>query len=178
MLRLKTLLAAALCAVAVGCAFGSDDALIPAEDIVLPLGDFTVADTYVQNSDDPSLWDRSGNEGAYEHYTLRQEAGGYWLDETFWLVFARLDDGSDEYLMQLATPEEGTDGGYVYNYAIGKVVGDRLFMKLPDCDDLPIDTINELELDADCTFANHADLKRAIAETKGTISYTTYYQLR
>ena len=51
-------------------------------------------------------------------------------------------------------------------------------MKLPDCDDLPIDTINELELDADCTLTTYADLKRAIAETKGAISYTTYYQLR
>jgi len=178
MLRLKTFLAAALCAVAVGCAFGSNEALIPAEDTVLPLGSFTLADTYVRNSDDPSLWDRSGDEGAYEYYTLRQEAGGYWLDEMFWLVFARLDEGTDEYLMQVATPEESTDGGYVYNYAVGKMAGDRLFMKLPDCDDLPIDTINELELDADCTLTTYAGLKRAIAETKGTISYTTYYQLR
>jgi hypothetical protein len=178
MLRLRTFLAAALCAIAAGCAFGSYEALIPAEDIVLPLDGFTVADTYVQNSDDPSLWERSGNEGAYEHYTLRQEANGYWLDETFWLVFARLDDGSDEYLMQVATPEESVDGGYVYNYGVGKIDGDRLFMKLPDCDDLPIDTINQLELDADCTLSTYADLKRAIAETKGAISYTTYYQLR
>ena len=178
MRRFRTLLAAALCAVAVACAFGSDDALIPAEDIVLPLGAFSVADTYVQDSDDPSLWERSGDEDAYEHYTLRQEANGYWLDETFWLVFARLDGSSDEYLMQVATPEENTDGGYVYNYAIGKMVGDRLFMKLPDCDDLPIDTINELELDADCTLTTYADLKRAVAETRNAISYTTYYQLR
>ena len=165
MFRLKTCLAAALCAFAVACAFGSNEALIPAEDVVLPLSAFTLADTYVQNSDDPTLWDRSGNEGAYEHYTLRQEANGYWLDETFWLVFASLNDGSNEYLMQVATPEESVDG-------------DRLFMKLPDCDDLPIDTINELELDADCTLTTYADLKRAIAETKGAISYTTYYQLR
>ena len=178
MLRLKTFLAAALCAVAVGCAFGSNEALIPAEDAVLPLGSFTVADTYVQNGDDPAQWDRSGHDGAYEHYTLRQEAGGYWLDGESWLVFARLDDGSDEYLMQVATPEESVDGGYVYNYAVGKIVGDRLFMKLPDCDDLPIDTINELELDADCTLTTYADLKRAIAETKDAIRYTTYYQLR
>ncbi|WP_373006712.1 hypothetical protein [Hyphomonas sp.] len=178
MFRLKTCLAAALCALAVGCAFGSNEALIPAEDVVLPLGAFTLADTYVQNSDDPTLWDRSGNEGAYEHYTLRQEANGYWLDETFWLVFASLDDGSDEYLMQVATPEESVDGGYVYNYAVGKIVGERLFIKLPDCDDLPIDMINELELDADCTLTTYAGLKRAVAETKGAISYTTYYQLR
>lgn len=178
MLRLKTLLAAALCAVAAGCAFGSNEALIPVEDAVLPLGSFTVADTYVQNSDDPTQWDRSGNDGAYEHYTLRQEASGYWLDGESWLVFARLDDGSDEYLMQVATPEESVDGGYVYNYAVGKIVGDRLFMKLPDCDDLPIDTINELELDADCTLTTYAGLKRAITETKSAISYTTYYQLR
>ena len=176
--RLKTFLAVALCAIAAGCAFGSYEALIPADDAVLPLGSFTAADTYVQNSEDPTRWDRSGNEGAYEHYTLRQEANGYWLNEELWLVFARLNGAPDEYVMQVATPEESVDGGYVYNYAVGKIVGDRLFMKLPDCDDLPIDTINELQLDADCTLTTYADLKRVVAETKDAMPYTTYHQLR
>ncbi len=178
MLRLKTFLAAALCTLAVGCAFGSYEALIPAEDAVLPLGAYTVAETYIQNSDDPTRWDRSRTEGIDDGYAIRQEANGYWLDEELWLVFARLDDGSDEFLMQVATPEESVDGGYVYNYAVGKIIGARLFMKLPDCDDLPIDTINELQLDAECTLTSYADLKRVIAETKGAMAYTTYYQLR
>ena len=178
MLRLRIFLAAALCAIAAGCAFGSYEALIPAEDAVLPLGSFQVAETYVQNGEDPTRWDRAETDGAYETYTIRQEANGYWLDETFWLVFARLDDGSDEYLMQIATPEESVDGGYVYNYAVGKIIGERLFMKLPDCDDLPIDTINELDLDADCMLNSYADLKRVIAETKDAMAYSTYYQLR
>jgi hypothetical protein len=178
MRRLKATFVLAVCAMAAACAFGAYTPLIPSEEAVLPLGTFRIADTYVQDNDDLTRWDRSGSEGAYEHYAIRQEGNFYWLDENARLVFAPLEGGTGEYLMEVASPDEDSKDGYVYNYAVGKLVGNRLFMKLPDCDDLPIDTMNELALDADCTLTSYEDLKRVIAETKDAAAYKTYYQLR
>jgi hypothetical protein len=178
MFRVRNFLAVLLCVVTASCAFVSYEALIPPEAVVLPLGTAQLAETYVQNSEDPTRWDRSGTDGSYEQYAIRQEGYGYWLNEELWLVFAQMPDSSDEYLMQIATPNGEADGGYDYNYGVGKLIGDRLFMKLPDCDDLSMDTINALELDADCTLTSYDELKQVISETKGEVSYMTYHQLR
>jgi hypothetical protein len=178
MKRLKTLLAGMLYALAAACAFGSYTPLIPPDDVVLPLGTAEVAGTYVQSSEDPTRWDPSTDNGIAEEYDLRQEGFGYWLDEDVWLVFGKMDGREGEYLMQIATPEDSVDGGYVYNYAMGKLVGDRLFVKFPDCDDLSIDSMNALELDSECALTSYEGLKQVIAETEGSAVYTTYYQLR
>lgn len=178
MTRLRTFLAGVLCALAAACAFGSYTPLIPPGDVVLPLGTAEVAGAYVQSSDDPTRWDASTDNGITEEYDIRQEGYGYWLAEDVWLVFGKIDGREGEYLMQIATPEESVDGGYVYNYAMGKLVSDRLFVKFPDCDDLSIDTMNAMELDSECALASYDDLKRVFAETEGASSYTAYYQLR
>lgn len=178
MMRFRILLAGVLCAIAAACAFGSYTPLIPPEDVVLPLGAAKVASAYVQSSEDPTRWDASTDNGVLEEYAISQEGYGYWLDDDVWLVFGKLDDRAGEYLMQIATPEDSVDDGYVYNYAMGKLVGDRLFVKFPDCDDLSIDTMDALELDSECVLTSYESLKRVFAETEGAASYTTYYQLR
>lgn len=178
MKRLRTLLAGVMCVMAAACAFGSYTPLIPPDDVMLPLGTAEVAGAYVQSSEDPSRWDPAAENGVPEEYDIRQEGYGYWLDEDVWLVFGKMDGREGEYTMQIATPEDSVDGGYVYNYAMGKLVGDRLFVKFPDCDDLSIDTMNVLGLDAECALTSYDSLKRVFAETEAAATYTTYYQLR
>jgi len=178
MVRIRIVVAATLCGVLAACAFGSYKALIPSEAVVLPLGTASVATTYHQSADDPSRWDEVTTDGVPETFDIRQEGYGYWLDSDSWLVFAQLDGSTDEYLMQVALPDEATEGGYVYNYAVGKLVASKLFVKFPDCDDLSIDTMNLLGLDAECAITSYADLKRVIAETKDAADYSTYYLLR
>ncbi|MEQ8301090.1 MAG: hypothetical protein RH945_11175 [Hyphomonas sp.] len=178
MMRFRIFISALCCGVLAACAFGSNSALIPAEESVLPLGAATVAGTHNQSADDPARWNQVVQDGVPETYAVRQDESGYWLDEELWLVFARLDGSSDEYLMQIGIPDEATEGGYLYNYAVGKLVETKLFVKFPDCDDLTIDSMNALDLDAECTITSYADLKKVIAETQGAIGYSTYYQLR
>ena len=178
MMRFRIVVAAMACALVAACAFGSYEALIPADAVVLPLGTASVAETYNQSADDPARWDRVTENDVPEAYAIRQEGYGYWLDEELWLVFARLDGSADEYLMQVALPDEAIEGGYVYSYGVGKLAGDKLFVKFPDCDDLSIDSMSELGLDAECAITSYADLKQVIAETKDAVGYSTYYQLR
>jgi hypothetical protein len=74
---LKATFVLAVCAMAAACAFGAYTPLIPSEEAVLPLGTFRIADTYVQYNDDLTRWDRSGSEGAYEHYARRATSIGW-----------------------------------------------------------------------------------------------------
>lgn len=178
MMRIRIVAAAMLCCLLAACAFGSYKALIPSEAVVLPLGTASSAATYIQNADDPARWDKVTADGGPESFDIRQEGYGYWLDSDSWLVFAQLDGSADEYLMQVALPDEAIEGGYVYSYAVGKLVGSKLYVKIPDCDDLSIDTMNALGLDAECEISSYADLQRVIAETKDAAGYSTYYLLR
>jgi len=80
--------------------------------------------------------------------------------------------------MQVALPDEAIEGGYVYSYGVGKLSGDKVLVKFPDCDDLSIEPINELGLDAEGAISSQADLKPVIAETKDVVGYSTSYRLR
>jgi hypothetical protein len=178
MMRFRIFVAAMCCGILAACAFGSYTALIPAEVAVLPLGAAVVAGTHNQSHDDPMRWDQVTSDGIREEYAIRQDGYGYRLGGELSLVFAWLDDSTEEYLMQIGLPDKATEGGYVYNYAVGKLVGSKLFVKFPDCDDLAIDSMNALGLDAECAITSYADLKQVIAETKDAVGYSTYYQLR
>jgi hypothetical protein len=80
MMRFRIVVAAMACALLAACAFGSYEALILSEAVVLALGTASVAEADNQSAENPELLDRMTGNDVPEAYGIHYEGCSYWLD--------------------------------------------------------------------------------------------------
>lgn len=116
---------------------------------------------------------------AFAILPIRTTTPGYWIGET-WFMFAALDDSPNEYLLQMRNKTTDEDGAVTYTYVFGTArlaSNDRLFISIPDIDDLP----RSLYSDFDCSASEYSvscnnletfdNMKTAISRTSRDYKY-------